>query len=218
MKYRLLPPEVWSEVRQSYESGRPPTLICREFGIGKSTLMERRRRESWARSPLRVQQMGDCAAADERLRDGAGGGWPGQEGEHAVTELDLLGTAVQPDPGQAAADPPVSLEPARSAEERAITRSHLRLASTLRHRINSLLLEDELGAGTGNRRSRAVLDAATALEKLQRVERVALGMHERDVAPRTNVVILVPPKLTPEEWQRKANGARHREAACDVVE
>lgn len=218
MKYRMLPPEVWSEVRQLYESGRPPTLICREFGVGKSTLQERRRREGWVRSPLSVQQMGDCAVVDEQLHNGADIGRQGGMREEVVTEVDGMGFALQPDPGRAVGDMSVSVEPARAAEERAVTRSHLGLSYTIKNRIRLLLLEPDLGAGSGGRRSRAALDAATALEKLQRIERVALGVNEQGASPRANVVILVPPKLTPEEWHRKVQVMSGRTAECEVVE
>lgn len=220
MKYRILPPEVWIEIRRMYEEGRPAWLICREFGIGKSTLMERRRRENWRCKSIYDNSLPDDGGegnspegdatdgvyGDAELENAAGG-------TSAESGLQPIPARTPPDALASAGDPAVN--PAAVQE---VTRSHLRLAATIRRKITALLVEPELGAGTGNRRSRAALDAATALEKLQRVERVALGMNEREIAPTTRVVIMVPPKLDPETWQRRVHEMQARKVECEVLD
>ena len=220
MKYRILPPEVWIEIRRMYEEGRPAWLLCREFGIGKSTLMERRRREEWCLKSLLNNTLSEVEGVQDRAGYGTAGGVPGDGDPEDVDETAVAESGVQPHPARTPPDGLASGDaPAVSrAVVQDVTRSHLRMAATIRRRITALLLEEELGAGTGNRRSRAALDAATALEKLQRVERVALGMNEREIAPTASVVIMVPPKLDPEAWLRRAQRMQAQRVECEVLD
>jgi len=84
------------------------------------------------------------------------------------------------------------------------TRRHLELAHTLHHKLMSISLEDGLGAGPQGSRSRAAVDFATALEKVQKIERRALEMDQPGSQITSQVVILVPQKLGVEEWEKAA--------------
>ncbi|MBK6898255.1 MAG: hypothetical protein IPH09_02970 [bacterium] len=67
-----------------------------------------------------------------------------------------------------------------------------------------MTMDLNLGAGETGRRSRAAVDLATAVEKLQRIERTALQMHNTDTSDRSPVVIVVPAKMELGAWERAA--------------
>ena len=85
----------------------------------------------------------------------------------------------------------------------AVNVAHVETARLLRSRINQLLRGKELGAGP-ERQPQAVKDLSMALERLQKIERIALGVDNQQPMQTPGVVIVVPGKLSPEEWGRKA--------------
>ena len=86
----------------------------------------------------------------------------------------------------------------------AVSARHLEIASVLRYKLDQLMADEYVGAGPQGRMSRSILDLATTLEKLQRIERRALAMDEPGARSCQQVVILVPNKLTEDEWVRQA--------------
>ena len=91
------------------------------------------------------------------------------------------------------------------ADANAVTSGHLEIASVLRYKLDQLMADERVGAGPQGRRSRSLLDLATTLEKLQRVERRALAMDEPGVPAHQQVIIVVPHKLSEDEWTKRVH-------------
>jgi hypothetical protein len=204
--YQTLPIKAWREIRRRYEAGAPTSSLCRAYGVPASTFHNRRRREGWLRELPSPQGDADAAAVGWSILPGA----TDQAGVAIEGNSTLMARAtekVRTLPNQQASTLPPSGRPpdvhlgANSALE--VNASHLRLAANLRRRVLELIEENDLGAAPG-RQSRALTDLATAIERLQRVERKALEMDERGADQRPNVIIVVPTKLSEEEWLRAA--------------
>ena len=59
-----------------------------------------------------------------------------------------------------------------------------------------------------DKQPQAVKDLTMALERLQKIERLALKMDDPVVQAGPSVVILCPPKLSPDEWAEQARQGR----------
>ncbi len=205
--YRILSQEVWAEIRRQYIAGCGPAEICRRFGVARSTLTSRRAKEGW--DELCVE-LGRIRSQKESLVSGSplaaeqekAGEDPPFRFSYESTEDQVMahGRGV----GEDGARNLDTNDVARRAD--AVNDAYLALAGALRRRVDAVTAEQCLAPGQSQRPHRDVLDAANALEKLQRVERTALGLNNHDSAPRTNVVILVPPKMDPGEWQSAIEG------------
>lgn len=195
-RYNLLPADTWKHIRQLYESGLSPAEICRRFRIKKTTLFSRRRREGWE---LNRQSTNELAAI------------------HSIVEPDNSLVTIESDSEmclgseEATALDPVPAEPVDHVRSLApnllppvpseyITQDQLRLARDLRARIEELIHDLDLGAGTHGRRSRAAVDLATAVEKIQKIERTAMGVDKADNSDQMVGVILATGKLSEDEW------------------
>lgn len=200
-RYRILPEEVWSEVRRQYERGRSPLELCRLYGISKSTFMGRRRRDNWSRQASNCKRLGRDSAPG--ARGTSVGATAGRRLEQPVrVPSGSLEQELAPDLcdrvqalAATVATPAVQVSiPSVNNEEL------LGLTRCLRFRIEGMLADERLGAGPQGRRSRAVVDLATALEKLLKIERTVLGIDGGLQRSGPQVVIVVPAKLSDEEW------------------
>ena len=172
--YSKLAAASWARIRRLYERGVPPREICDRFGVSRSTLMSRRKRERWAVLQDQNDRLPVPVAPDRRQ----------------VSE-----------PVMAASDEPAAESPVRIGPD---LTSDLRLVRDLRERIEELLAESNLGMGSRGRVSRSALDLAQAIEKLQKIERTALGLDQRANEHRPHCIVLVPPKMAEEEWLESA--------------
>jgi hypothetical protein len=210
LHYKMLPQGDWDRMRAMYEAGEPPSVIIRTFGICYGTLATRRKREGWSRpeKQLVAPDATDADAADEMNDQGR----EEEEGGRGPEKTRAVAPAAPP------AAPPTLPLSAEERERREATSAQLRLARGLRQRIDRILTQEDCGAGPKGAESRAVLDATSALEKLQKVERVALGMEAERGGDRASVVIVVPQKLSGADWARKARREQEaRQADFEVV-
>jgi len=206
--YRIQPSGIWRTVRQLYESGRSPSELCQQFGIRRSTFFSRRRREGWVNGNQESRHFsGKNQPISIDQENGA------LEGRTHCIEAQIHGQKVSsripqelllPETQPAASPDP---DPEYESIALAITDDHLRMAQQIRFRIEGLTADERLGAGPQGRQSRAAVDLATALEKVQKVERMALGLDKRDKPASVNAVIIVPPKMTETEWEQMASSA-----------
>jgi hypothetical protein len=200
-RYRVLPEAIWEQIRRQYEQGRAPSELCRAYGVSKSTLFGRRDRESWKRNYRHHAHFAAPAGlsseavgtADPRFGEGVlfaadRDARPELVSSMNVDEGVLACPSEQPSPGT------VPISPARRQDEL------LDLTRCLRYRIEEMLGDERLGAGSQGRQSRAAVDLATALEKLQKIERVAMGLDSGSPRTGTQVVIVVPAKMSEDEW------------------
>ena len=77
---------------------------------------------------------------------------------------------------------------------------HVSTARQLRKRINRLLAGDNHLGSSPDRQPQAIKDLTMALEKLQRIERLALGLDKGLNDPQAGVIILVPGKSSEKDW------------------
>ena len=210
-RYTLLSRDTWQHIRQLYESGTSPAELCRRFRISQSTLFSRRRREGWCPS---VAPVGDSCTpgllTDPTIEITSPSGEcrhrPGQDPESSSSTPIFVAPELVTE-GEPKVCPP-GIDGSRTQYRYEVTQDHLRMARDLRARIEELTHDLDLGAGTHGRRSRAAVDLATATEKLQKIERSALGMDRHDQVDRPKMVIVVPAKLSETEWTRAAKMIR----------
>jgi hypothetical protein len=95
-------------------------------------------------------------------------------------------------------------------------RRTLDLVQTLAERLKRLLSSPQLVAEAMPLRDRtkSLLDLANALERLQKIERTAMGLDTGQGGATGTVVIIVPGKQSEEEWTRKSL----QRQAVDAVE
>lgn len=218
-QYGILPCEVWAEVRRQYIAGIGPAELCRRFGVARSTLTTKRARERWDDQRAAAQRLRNECISASTLTDRS-------ESGRALGSSPQLMVSDEGDPQQlnvrTAGWLPSAVrtgaEPENSIRIGATNDAYFKLAGALRRRIDLLVAEQALGTSPSARPSRDLLDAASALEKLQRVERLALGLNDREPATKSSVVILVPSKLTPEEWQRQAQQLGGRQVEYEEPE
>lgn len=200
--YRILSPELWTEIRRQYIAGIGPAEICRRFGVPRSTLTTRRSEEDWDTQRDQLQAVrhrleASCSASEEQLHAGrdvldvcpapSRGGSGEQLWPHApTTNGDDVRTFRTDDPTVG----PGSLQEA-----------YLEFSEVMHLMVELMVSDESLGGRCGTRPTRNILEAARALEKLQQVERAALGLDSLASAPATRGVIVVPSKLSIEEWQ-----------------
>ena len=195
--YRIHSDSVWCQIRRLYERGRAPSEICRAFGVSKSTLMTRRRRESWSQSRFLGRQLNDCSP--DVSRTGASGHMPAMRscGKADGTPALVLG------PLEATRDRDVLVRvhgPSEDTVPRSAGEPTLELVDCLRCWVEELVAETGLESGTLLQRTRAMVDLASAIERLQKIERTALLGGANTSSPQTPVVIVVPAKLNEEDW------------------
>ena len=204
--YRKLPPETWKQIRRDYEGGGSPELLCRQYGLNTSTLFARRKKEGWSRNESvpgpGVNPGGGTGGLDGLatgatqppspamggLQVGGHGACTGPEQEHVRSGMGDLLTPRS--------------ESGLQQDKIAVNQSHLSLASSLRHRIGQLAGDQRLGAGPQGRMSRAAVDLATAIEKVQKIERRALEMDDGPPVNNVQMVILAPAKMDPDVHHR----------------
>ncbi len=193
-RYATMPSSTWIMIRRHYEQGVPPAELCRRYGVSQSTLFSRRKREEWERVKS------DCAIAGEMSFVSM---TTSPHTDEAPAQLSVVtGDTTNKQLSVCVGDfaPPAST----ASRGIAVSEAHLRMAADLRLRIDELTTDIDLGAGTHGRRSRAAVDLATAVEKLQKIERTALGLDHSNVDVRSQVVIIVPQKMDQETWEESA--------------
>lgn len=207
--YRILPNEIWSEIRRQFVAGMGPAEICRRFGVARSTLSTRRKAGNWDDQRRVARQIrAECAAPAMGSGKQGGGEKDGLPDQLAALDPAVQEPLWEQDPGGAGhpvRNPDREGSWSRKIEE--VRLAHVSLAAALRRRLDLLVAEGALGVTPGARPSRDVLDVATALEKLQRIERTALGVDDQKIGTR-DVVIVIPAKLSTEEWQARAKTDR----------
>ena len=200
--YRILSPEVWAEIRRQYIAGISPAEICRRFGVPRSTLTTRRSAEGWDTQreqlkAIRHRLDSSGAAADEQHKVGQEGSdarLPHSRADHGERLYARAPMASGDDVRTCRADTPPS-------GTGALQDAYREFAGVMNLLVELMVSDEALWTASGSRPSRNILEAAKALEKLQRVERAALGLDERSSSGRTSGVIVLPAKLTVEEWQ-----------------
>lgn len=214
--YAIQSRDVWSEIRRQYLGGVRPAELCRRFGLARSTLTTRRSVEGWDEQRLVLQRIKQPSGPLRRAPV------PTEEDVTVVAQDPPAGAnyvSLEPDPGRALEVTDIAVrnvaEAASSARASAVNDAYLELAGSLRRRIDLMVTEDSIGTAPGARPSRDVLDAASALEKLQKVERTALGLEAHAAAGPQNVIIVVPPKLSPEVWLARARALREGRVEID---
>ena len=198
--YRILPPATWKQIRHQYEAGHSPTLLCEQYKISQSTFFSRRNREGWV-LPGSDHGPGTTETSEVTLPR-----FSDLDAESGNRAQDPRSPCEQ-FPRQTGKTVPQNCEPVPSGLD-STSESHLSMAQVLKHRIDRLAADERLGSGPQGRMSRAVVDLATAVEKLQRIERKALGMDTGAGDVRQQVVIIVPQKLSEEDWKAKAQELR----------
>lgn len=202
--YEKISAQAWEHMRRLYEGGASPGDLCARFRVSQSTFFSRRKREHW-RQNLGIERpegFGFLASGDTGDRGPGGSQVNDSRSPSRAEPQDLESQFVVAEP--LAAVSPWPPPPTLSSQQVAVNQKHLTLARNLRERIDELTMDLNLGAGEAGRRSRAVVDLATAVEKLQRIERTALQMHSTDSGDRPPVVIVVPGKMELGAWERAA--------------
>ena len=80
-----------------------------------------------------------------------------------------------------------------------VNQSHIESAALLRDRIDTLMSGEHMGASP-DKQPQAVKDLTMALERLQKIERLALKMDDEVVQRGASVIILCPAKQSEEAW------------------
>ncbi len=207
-RYRILPREVWSEIRRQYISGSRPAEICRRFGVSRSTLTTRRDVEGWEAQRAEIVKCRRGLYCSDQPEQGSL--------DIATTTPRPLLDAVDVQGGQhalqgtrrrARSDVRNGREDGALDNASVLQEAYQELTEALTQQVDRLEAGNVLESESATRPSRTILDAMTALEKLQKIERLALGMDDgRPRAP--SVVIVVPGKLSEEEWTAQARRLR----------
>ena len=198
-KYKKLTELEWEELQIRWEAGESAAALAREFGCSDSTIQKRRRVHGWERVVAPPPRMGQPIEGESvNLK------YPNNE-----TVAEGGSELLRPDT--------VAGAPRLPDRAREATSAHLRAAKNLRHRLDQLLAEPQRHTPENSRLSRTLLEASQTLEKIQRVERVALEMDGLR-KPGPAVVILIPDKKPLEEWQAHALVIQDAEVVEDEAE
>lgn len=181
--------ELWDEIQLRYESGQPVLEILKAYGVPESTFHWRRKREGWIRR--------DTAAALQAVAAAAKNPTP----NNVSTAVEMLERRTAEHVQLMGPDGPAA--PASQSPE---ARRTLDLVHGLADRLRRLLKSPQLVAEATPLRDRtkALLDLANALERLQKIERTAMGLDTGQASAAGTVVIVVPGKQSEEEWTRKS--------------
>lgn len=185
-------------MRERYETGTPVLEILQAYGASESTFHWRRKHEGWTRRDTGAALAAVAAAAKDPSPENV---------QQAVAVLERrVGEHVSSSTPAAPAAGAVSLEARRTLD----------LVQTLAERLKRLLSSPQLVAEAMPLRDRtkSLLDLANALERLQKIERTAMGLDTGQGGATGTVVIIVPGKQSEEEWTRKSL----QRQAVDAVE
>lgn len=198
--YKKVAPAIWQTIRRQYEAGQSPTLLCQQYGISPSTFFTRRKHEGWE------QVATDLPKADILATGGAEAQLSDLDGTPDFCDQIDCSDAQEPVYADMGGDLSTNSElPLQMPSTEVISARHVEIASVLQYKLDQLLADEYIGAGPQGRKSRSLLDLATTLEKLQRIERKALAMDEPGAQSTQRVVILVPQKLDEDEWVQQAH-------------
>ncbi len=183
-KRQRLPEEVWTSIRQRYEQGTPVKELIAEYAMNESTFHWRRKHHNWAQPRQR---------ASEALKRAVKDPTPDRVGE----ALDILES--NPIEHDTSGSPPV---PAPDDERSLANTRTMVLIRSLYVRLEALLRAPEVTSkDTAYRdRTRGLLDITNALERIQKIERKALGLDEGLTAVPGTVIIMAPGKEKQDEW------------------
>lgn len=177
MRNKKLSSETWKAIREAYEGGQRQVDICAQFGIHRSTLYDKAREQSWVK-----------AAPGESALDEHAAGLVARADE-VRREHDTLVKG---------GDAPV----AGLAEDREkANRRHLSMARSIGVEIRAVLKARTIR--TCGSPGRLITELTQSLERLQRIERLALAMDQAHAA-RVPVVILAPLKASGVVWHETA--------------
>lgn len=193
--YRILDSDMWTTIRARYENGDPPKILLREYGLPESTFYKRRKVEGWTVSEsnkaLQTMDVDKELISIESSIDRAAGAF---ELPAVITEDPPL-SLVDADANDAAVE-------AIDHRRHTVNQSHIESAALLRDRIDTLMSGEYMGASP-DKQPGAVKDLTMALERLQKIERLALKMDDEAVQSGPSVVILCPQKLSPDAWAQE---------------
>jgi len=192
--YRILDPQLWATIRSRYEDGVRPRILIREYGLSESTFYKRRKVEGWTASEstkaLHAMDVDKELISIESSIDRVAGAF---ELPAVITEDPPL-SLVEADAHDAAIE-------AMDHRRHTVNQSHIESAALLRDRIDTLMSGENMGASP-DKQPGAVKDLTMALERLQKIERLALKMDDEAVQSGP-VVILCPQKLSPDAWAQE---------------
>ena len=166
-----------------------PGLLCALYDLPRQTLYSRIKREGW----INPRTTGTRILAG--LREAAA------TEEHARKLLDEVTGDSRPEEHVRLRDgdlPPADPRTEQSEKALAVNKGHLTLAAEIRTKLQALLRKTK-AAGGEDRASRVFLEITTALEKLQKIERMALEM-DRGQNVAVPVIIMATPKAKVGEW------------------
>lgn len=194
--------ELWNEIRHKWEHGAKSSDLIRTYDIPSATFYKRLHKEGWVQhvSDAMIQAITEAAKDPSPLNL--------SRAVEAVDDRRRADVMALARPGLAPA--PAGPEAQRLQESAAAT---LRLADTTLKRVRDLLASKQLHdeALPLKDRTKAVLDLVNVLERLQKIERTALGMDAGQQAGNVNVVIMVPGKMDEDQWTRRVAGEVHED-------
>ena len=182
------PKGMWEEIKYQYEMGISPAQLIRDYGLPRSTLYGKIEKAGW-KSPAEVAK--EAIKADKN---------PEIAAANMVKKTDKLERAM------AIAQENTALSNPDDIRRQKINENHLRIARKLERGIEAMLALPDLGIEDGSKKfskSRAYVDLTTCLEKIQKIDRLAMQMDTHR-GKMSAVIILAPVKLKDDDWQKHA--------------
>lgn len=193
-----LKPDQWETIKKLYYADVPVKSICSRFGIAAQSFYDYAERAKWPKKRSLKNAQKDPERDLQAVLGNASAVLLQTEVKLGGTGVEL-GEQVTTQEHAVIANPPASPMPALDS----VRRDHLRIAGKLRTRIEAILDMKTLGTTDRDRLTAALIDLTRCLEAIQKIEERALGVDEGRpaVAP---VIIVVPAKADPGEWNAKA--------------
>jgi len=188
-----MPDAVWDEIRDEYEAGHSCVSIIKKYGVAEATLHWRRAKGKWQRKTTKEAEKAVRMATIEPTPTNI---------RAAVSVLEKRVQADVPStsrPRGGAAD----LKSARAALPVEALRT-MNLVDILIAKLTQILKSVQLTDDDTplRERTKSFLDLTNALQKLQEIERTALGFDDGRVNAGGTVVIMVPQKQNEDDWSR----------------
>lgn len=167
-------------IRKQYEAGETIKNLAKAFKRGQSTLYRIAKEQGWVRRCRGyLPALADEDKKTKRVEKA-------KSGEQLPVEL----------------TPQVAMSALDKRREK-VTKTQLAVAEKIMAEVDRIFALPDLGTEGKAPRTRALNDLTQALERIQKVERIALAMDQPGQSG-TQVVIIVPGKDDEEAWAAKA--------------
>lgn len=185
-KSRRLNEQEWQSVRALYVGGRRVSWLAEKYGITRSAVYAKAKRDGWVRCNTDAVTVGDVGGGGQDIPEAVQG--PSHDPDVQEVTPEVLQDAS-------------SRQIAQQANQ-LILSDHKERQERMWRLLEEAQFDPDWGCGKAGR-ARALADLTAVHERLVKLDRITAGMDRGDQAQVVQAVIIVPEKDSIDKWLKK---------------